>query len=313
MPFSDLKSPEAIWRLFSALGKDDYLASARELRERCFGSRVELCAIINIRSGDCEMDCAFCAQSRHNAAKPPVYPLLPDEILRRRLEELAKLPLAHIGLVASGGALHGEEFERLSSFIADLPENLRVKVCASLGRLPKSRLNVLREAGLKRYHHNLETCEAFYPSICRSQKWIWRRQTAMSALELGLELCCGGLFGLGENWAQRAALAMQLKEMGIENIPMNFLDPVPGSPMEGREHLACGEALRIIALFRHILPNAVLRVCGGRLKCFGPNQELMFQAGANALMSGDFLTTKGGAFAADMDMLRKLGMNIIEA
>lgn len=294
-------------RSILALPDRELFARADFLRERAFGRRARLCAIINIRSGNCAMDCGFCAQSRHNAAQAPVYGLLPDDELRRRILALCEGPAWRVGLVASGPALRDGELERLCSLAQNLPPDVRSRLCVSLGRLGPESLGRLKAAGITRYHHNLESCAGFYPGVCSTQLWEQRRQTAQNALSAGLELCCGGIFGLGESWPQRIELAVSLAELGVDNVPLNFLDPVPGTPLGGRPLLSPREALRIIAVFRLALPAATLRVCGGRTKVLGALQSRIFRSGANAMITGDYLTTRGAARNADMAMLAAEG------
>ena len=293
-----------------SLSDEQLFASASHLRTATFGNKVTLCAIINARSGNCGMDCRFCSQSRHNHTPIDVFSLLPDEQLRARILALAEQPVARIGIVTSGGALSGEEFERLAGVLQSLPESARKRVCASLGRLDASQLALLADIGLDRYHHNLETSREFYPSVCTTQTWSQRSDTVARVRKAGMTACTGGLFGLGESWRDRIDFAFSLKEMGVNNVPINFLHPHPETPLAGQPPLAASEALRIIALFRHILPKATLRVCGGRPLVLGLRQKELFHAGANALMTGDYLTTHGRGLADDLAMIADLGLEV---
>ena len=286
--------------------------SATRLREATFGKRVELCAIINARSGNCSMDCRFCSQSRHNPTHVAVFPLLEKAILRERLALLADQPVRHVGIVTSGGALAGEEFERLRQLIAACPPELRTKTCASLGRLSLAQLQQLHDAGLPRFHHNLETDEAYYPQVCTTQRWQERLATTRNVRAAGLALCSGGLFGMGETRHDRINFALRLRDEGAENVPLNFLYPHPHTPLGKQAPLSASEALRIIAVFRHILPQATLRVCGGRPLVLGQRQQELFAAGANALMTGDYLTTQGEGLASDVRMIEALGLELVQ-
>lgn len=283
---------------------------AAALREAAFGRRIVLCAIINARSGNCAMDCRFCSQSRHNHTPIDVFPLLSDQELRGRILHLATLPVAHIGVVTSGAALSGEEFARLRALIAGLPAEVRPRVCASLGRLTEAQLTELAAAGLGRYHHNLETSRAYYSRVCTTQTWEQRRETVLRGMRAGFTACTGGLFGLGESWEDRVAFAFSLKELGVRQVPMNFLHPHPQTPLAGQKPLSAEEALRIVAVFRHILPTATLRICGGRPLVLGERQAEVFAAGANALMTGDYLTTHGQGLENDLQMLADLGLEV---
>lgn len=293
-----------------ALPDAELFSRAACLRQAATGRSVQLCAIINIRSGQCGMDCRFCAQSRHNPVPQPGFPLLEDAALRERILALAATPVRRIGLVAGGAALDGEDFERVVRLVAELPATVRSRLCASFGRLDARRMERLVRAGIARYHHNLETSERWYPHICTTQHWEQRRDTARRALAAGLSLCCGGIFGLGETWEDRISLAFTLRDMGVAHVPMNFLHPQPGTPLAERAPLAPGEALRIIAVFRHVLPRSALRVCGGRPLVLGSRQGEMFAAGANALMTGDYLTTRGESLHNDLAMIAAVGMEV---
>lgn len=290
------------------LPEEELLRRADAVREAAFGRRISLCAIINARSGNCAMDCRFCSQSRHNHTPIAVFDLLPDETLRERILELAALPVNHIGIVTSGAALSEAELARLRAVLAALPDNVRPRVCASLGRLNSAQLEQLAQAGLTRYHHNLETAQGHYPRVCTTQTWEQRRDTVAHAMRAGLTACTGGLFGLGESWEERIAFAFSLKALGVRNVPMNFLHPHPETPLAGQQPLSADEALRIIALFRHILPEATLRICGGRPTTLGARQHEIFAAGANALMTGDYLTTHGQGIEEDLAMIAAQGL-----
>lgn len=285
-------------------------AAATTLRERVFGTRVSLCAIINAKSGNCGMDCRFCSQSGHYVAQIETFPMLTRTALLERITALAEYPIRHCGLVASGGALHAADLDVVREVLGAERVADRPLLCASLGRLGEAELAALRGAGLARYHHNLETSETYYPHICTTQTWQDRLATVKRAQAIGMEVCCGGLFGMGESWDDRIAFALRLKREGVREIPLNFLHPHPGTPLGNRPVLEVDEALRVIALFRHLLPEATLRICGGRAKVFGARQDEVFAAGANALMTGDYLTTKGQGVRDDLTMLERLGLTV---
>ena len=297
-------------RALLALPEQELFARATALRQAHFGNGVDLCAIINAKSGNCGMDCVFCSQSRHNRTGLATFPLLPDGELRARVERLAASPVHHIGIVTSGGALDSADLERLGNFVAALPDAVRPRVCCSLGRLRREQLEQLRDRGLVRYHHNLESAQGYYPRVCTTQTWEQRRDTVLAAAAAGLANCTGGLFGLGESWDERIDFAFQLKDLGVRNIPMNFLHAHPHTPLANQPPLSAGEALAIIAVFRHILPDATLRICGGRPETLGERQGDIFAAGANALMTGDYLTTSGAGLEADLAMIAAHNMRL---
>ncbi len=293
------------------LSDEALFSSATALRQKAFGNGVELCAIINARSGQCTMDCAFCSQSKHHQVQAvPTFPLLSTAALQERLDILSDYPLRRVGIVTSGGALHAEDVQSLMTTLERMPKHWQGRLCGSLGRLPALALTQLAKAGLTRYHHNLESSEAFYPHICTTQTWQERCATVMRAQTAGLQCCVGGLFGLGESWEDRIDFAFALRDLGIEHVPINFLHAHAGTPLAHRPPLSTAEALRIIALFRHVLPTATLRICGGRPGTLGERQSHIFAAGANALMTGDYLTTKGKGIEDDCRMIEALGLEI---
>lgn len=289
----------------------ELFASATALREASFGTQVELCAIINARSGNCSMDCSFCSQSRHNSCAIETFPMLSAEALHSSITKLASLQVRHIGIVTSGAALHGEELRVITQVLQELPPDLVPRICGSLGRLSLESLHALRRAGMRRFHHNLESAESYYPRICTTQRWQDRLDTVHRARQAGLETCTGGLLGLGEGWEERIAFALRLRDEGIDNVPINFLYPHQGTPLANRPVLSAAEALRCIALWRHILPTATLRICGGRPTVLGERQHEIFAAGANALMTGNYLTTAGKSVEADLSMIAAAGLKVL--
>lgn len=308
---SPLCSPKDALDVALHASEAELFASATALREAHFGLGVELCVIINARSGNCSMDCSFCSQSKHNSCAIDVFPMVSAATLRSSIVALAEHNVRHIGIVTSGAALQSQELAVVRQVLGELPPELVARVCASLGRLPHESLLALQHAGLRRYHHNLESAESYYPQVCTTQKWHDRLDTVHRASEAGLETCTGGLLGLGEGWQERIAFAMRLRDEGITNVPINFLHPHKGTPLADAPVLSAAEALRCIALWRHILPTATLRVCGGRPMVLGERQHEIFAAGANALMTGNYLTTAGESLEADVRMIRDAGLQLI--
>ncbi len=289
------------------------LDSAAALRQRTFDNKVSLCAIINARSGLCSMDCHFCAQSRHHHSNAPTFALLSQKQILQQLDILAPYPIKRVGIVTSGGALSDTDLDALIELFTQIAHSTRAerwhgRLCTSLGRLDTQGLEKLKKAGIERYHHNLESSEHFYPHICTTQSWQQRQDTVTRVQNTPMSVCCGGIFGLGESWENRISLALSLKAMRVTHVPINFLHPQKGTPLERQKLLTAHDALRIIAIFRHILPQATLRVCGGAHLVLQEQRERIFHAGANALMVGDYLTTQGKAIDDDMRMLEKLGL-----
>jgi len=280
------------------------LAAATMLRERYFGNTLSLCSILNARSGGCTEDCAFCAQAAcHQTAAQPV-PLLSQEEIIGAYEEAAELPILHFGVVTSGCALTSKGIDRICSAMRSkkIP---RVAWCASLGCLDKADLAALKEAGLKRFHHNLETAASFFPRICATHSYDQRLATVRAARDVGLEVCCGGILGLGESLDQRVELALTLAREGVDSIPLNFLIPIPGTRLAGQEVQKPMEILRTIIMFRLTNPHAEIRVCAGRIH-LRDLQSMIFYAGANGMMIGPLLTVAGRNVEQDLQMLRDL-------
>lgn len=284
---------------------------AYRIRHHYRGKGVRLCAIVNAKSGRCPEDCAFCAQSAHHNTDIEVYPLLsPREIVRRGL--MAKeMGARRFAIVTSGRGLSEGEIELVAEAIADIKESGLIP-CASLGILTKEGALRLKEAGLNRYHHNLETAGSYFPSICTTHSYEESLNTLRVAKEVGLEVCSGGIFGLGETSEQRLELAYTLKRVEVDSVAINFLSPIHGTPLEGAPRLAPLELLKWVALFKFILPKAEIRICGGRGYALRELHPLVFWAGADGVMIGDYLTTKGRDPRADFEMIGDLGLEVVD-
>lgn len=292
------------------LPEAELLAGATRIREAHFGNTVELCCIINAKSGKCDMDCRFCSQSSRNSTDIEVYPFMDAETLEARIRNEITAGDRKCGVVTSGGRLSPDELTTLADTVGRIGRGAGTPVCGSLGRLSSDDLAMLKQSGLTRFHHNLEASERFYPEICSTQDWSSRMETVKAAQQVGLKVCSGGLFGLGESWDDRIDLALTLRNLGVDSVPINFLYAHPGTPMKNRHPLPAEEALRIIALFRFLLPTATLRICGGRTHILGDRQKDLFAAGANGLMTGNYLTVAGSQYETDLDMIRSLGLEI---
>ncbi len=282
------------------------------LRERSFGDEIETCMIVNAKCGLCPNNCAFCSQSVHHNSQVTTYPMLETQQLIAEAEAAADSGATHFGIVTSGATVSSREIGQIAEAVSTVSRSGRIKMCASLGRLDRESLVRLKDAGLTRYHHNLETSEAFYPTICDTQNWRGRHATVRRAIDAGLEVCSGALFGLGESWEDRANLAVSLRELGVNSVPLNFLHAHPGTPLADHPPLTAEDALRIIALFRLILPQTSLRICGGRPKILADRQHRMFDAGANALMTGNYLTTSGITPESDRRMIERLNLTCMK-
>ena len=285
------------------------LARTEALRRRRAGRRVSLCVIINAKSGACPQDCAFCSQSARSTAPIATYPLLSTGELVAAARFAAAQGAARFGIVTAGRAVHKPaEQETILAAVEEIRRTTKLKVCASLGIVAAGFLRELAAAGVHRYHHNLETAASFFGQICTAHSFADRVATVRRAKEAGLAVCVGGLFGLGETPAQRWEMAEALAELEVDSIPLNFLHPIDGTPLADRKPLAPLEALQTIAAFRLRFPAKRIIICGGRATALGSLAPLIFAAGADALMTGDYLTTKGQLPEADLRMIKDMGL-----
>jgi len=273
-------------------------ALATKLARR--GTSFSLCSIINAKSGRCSEDCHFCAQSAHYQTEAPVYPLLDKAQILSAAHEAKKNGASRFSLVTSGRGLASEDLPQMLEIIRAIRKEVGIKICASLGILGEPELGQLKEAGVSRYHHNLEASREFFPKICTSHSFGDRVATIRAAQGVGLSVCSGGIFGLGESEADRLSMAMSLGECGIDSVPINILIPLPGTPCAGLPPLTIAEILRSIALYRLILPQAAIRLAAGRESALGDFLSSAFMAGADGMMIGGYLTQRGRSPEADL-------------
>lgn len=285
----------------------DLIASANRIRQTFKGNRIRLCSIINAKSGLCPEDCAFCAQSSRYNTGVKRYPLLDKNTITDSAIAAIKHGAGEFSIVTSGkGISRGREFETIIAAIKEIGKRTPLETCTSPGILDEDMLVELKEAGLHSYHHNLETARSFFPNICTTHDYDEDVNTVRKAKELGFHVCSGGIFGMGESRAQRIELAMTLRELDVDSIPINFLNPRPGTPLEGADFLTPVECLKIIVAYRFILPNKDIIVCGGREVNLRDLQSLIFAAGANGVMIGNYLTTPGREPEEDLRMIKDL-------
>lgn len=285
-------------------------ASANRIREHFRDNTVGLCSIINAKSGACPEDCSFCAQSSKNKAGAKVYPLIKKETVIKKAKAAAKSGVRRFSLVTSGKKVSRGELSEIAGLISAIREAGLIP-CASLGLLNAEELSILREAGLDRYHHNLETSESFFPRICSTHTFADKIETVRAVRAAGLSLCSGGIFGVGETWQDRIDMAFSLKEIDADSVPINFLIPIKGTALGHREYLHPFEALKIISLFRFILPRKEIRVCGGRTQVLGEFHSMVFLAGADGMITGDYLTTMGRNPEDDLRLIETYGLKAI--
>lgn len=293
------------------LGKEhlfSLLAATSEIREHFKGKTISLCAIVNAKSGRCAENCRFCAQSAHYETDALEYPLISSEEIiskgREAWEEGAHL----FGIVTSGTEISDPgEWDEIHCAVGGL-NDVGIKPCGSLGMLSPEAASGLRRAGLFRYHHNLETSRSFFDHICSTHDYEEDIETVKIAKRAGLSVCSGGIIGLGESMEQRIELAFTLKELNVDSVPINILNPISGTPLMGTPHLTPIEILITLATFRFILPDKDIKLCGGKERNLRQLLPLGIAAGVNSLMTGNYLTTTGRNTELDLEMIRDLGL-----
>jgi len=295
------------------LDKDAFhllLYAATEVRRHFKGNRVKTCSIVNARSGRCSEDCSFCAQSIHHNTGLTTYPLLePDKILDSAKKEESYS--RRFGIVTAGKKMSEADIRVIKKAVSGFNDNdLKQVPCASLGLISEKELLELKAAGLKRYHHNLEVSRNYYPNMCTTHTYDERLETINAARRAGLELCVGGIFGLGESVSDRLDLLYEIKACDPDAVPINFLVPIDGTPLADREIVAVWDAVKLIVLSRFIMPDKDIKLGAGRLEVFKDAQHLVFLAGANGMIIGDLLTVKGRTTEDDLKVITDLGLEI---
>lgn len=288
---------------------EDLLYWANRIRRKFFGDKVRVCSIVPGRLGGCSQDCAFCAQSaRYDTAVDKTPKVLTDEQIMTAAAEAKAKGVPNFGIVYSGKAVSGSELDRLIRLIGRIRKEYGLGVCASLGILDKAQMKRLASAGTVRYNHNLETSERHFADIVTTHTYADRVKTIEAALKAGLGVCAGGIFGIGETEVDRIDMALELRRLGVDTVPMNFLHPIPGTPLGQMKTLEPKEILQIIALYRFLLPTVNLKAAGGRVLNLRDLQSWIFAAGCTSILSGNYLTTAGRAVEEDLQMLRDLGL-----
>ena len=307
----EISAEEGRW----LLGLDhDYLswlmAGADRIRKTFRGDEIEVCAISNVRSGNCSENCSFCSQSGHHKTAAPVYDYIPSEELVAQARRARSWGVSDFGVVSKGwGVRSDRERRQLGEYFNAMGEQSDVGRCASLGVLNPDSAAELKAMGLENYHHNLESAESFFDQVCTTHTYQENIDTIRHAREAGLRVCAGGILGMGESLDQRIELAVTLRELGVESVPMNFLNPAEGTPMADVEPMQPYEILQCIATFRYLLPRAEIRIAGGR-HFLGDMQSMIFMAGASGVMIGDYLTVHGRSVDDDLKMFDDLKLSI---
>ena len=283
--------------------------AADELRIHFCGNGFDICTIVNGKSGRCTEDCKYCAQSVHYPAEIEEYPLLdPDSLVKQAVRNHSRGILRY-SVVTSGKRLSDAEADEMCTNYRAIHQNCPISLCASHGLLSYEQLVKLKAAGVTRYHNNLETSRRFFSSVCTTHTFAEKIETIQAAQRAGLTVCSGGIMGLGETMTDRIDLALELRSLGIKSIPINILNPIKGTPFETRLPLKNDEMRRITAIYRFLLPDAALRLAGGR-GLLPDKGRSVFLSGANAAISGDMLTTSGISINEDLKMLSELGFEV---
>lgn len=304
----NLPSKENLLKILS-LEKDKLISLLNvtdKIRRHFFKNKVGLCAIYNAKSGNCSEDCIFCSQSCTSSAAIDKYSFTGSDAVKGVAEKVEKSPVKRLGIVTSGRTLSKKdivEFKKSLGFF----NGKRLSCCASFGIGSYEMLKDLEQSGVKRYHHNLETAESFFPEICTTHTYEERTETVKNAKKAGLKVCCGGIFGLGESDEQILEFALTLKELDPDSVPVNFMVALEGTKAEGFDYLNPFKCLLIVALLRIVLPDKEIIICGGRKENLKELFPFIFHAGASNLMTGDYLTTPGEAMINDLGMIRHLG------
>ncbi len=286
----------------------DLIMCAGKIRRKFKGNEIITCSITNAKSGFCSEDCAFCAQSSHHETAIETHPLLSEERLVEEAVQLYEKGATEYSMVTSGLALSDEELERIGRAAGRIRKQTGLTLCSSLGVLTEEQAKKLRASGISAYHHNLETARSFFDRICTTHDYDDDVATVKAAKAAGLKTCCGGILGLGETWEQRVELALTLRDLDVDSIPINFLNPIPGTRMADRPLLSPMEALKIIAIFRFVNPHKDITICGGREVTLRDQQSWIFLAGANGLLIGNYLTTQGRDCRVDREMISDQGL-----
>lgn len=293
--------------------------AADKVRQACCGNTVDLCSIVNIKSGSCSENCGFCAQSAHHPGKDsPIYGLKSQAEILDQAKAAAAAGAKRFCLVSQGRGLKynspkSTEFETILETVRQIIAQTDIKPCCALGEVTPEQAQALKDAGVTRYNHNLETSENFFPEIVTTHSWHDRVQTIKNLKAAGIQACTGGILGMGETWDDRVDLALALRELEVESVPLNLLNPRQGTPLEERFKLDPYEALKAIAIFRLILPEQIIRYAGGREAVMGELQALGLKSGINAMLIGHYLTTLGQPPEQDHAMLESLGLTGGEA
>lgn len=285
---------------------DELTESANEIRKYFCGNKFDICTIINAKSGKCSEDCKYCAQSIFYNTNIDEYPILEKEKILKDAKNNDENGILRYSLVTSGRCLTDSEIENVCDIVREIKNNTNIQVCVSLGLLKEEQFKKLKEAGVTRIHNNIETSRQYFNSVCTTHTFDDKLETIRAAQRAGLTVCSGGIMGIGESISDRIDMAFTLRDIGINSVPINMLNPIPGTPYENLKPLTINDMKRIVAVYRFILPKASIRLAGGR-GLMEDNGKECFTSGANAAISGNMLTTSGITIETDLKLLEELG------
>lgn len=289
------------------------LETLLELSSQYMSKNIEFCSLVNARSGKCSQNCKYCAQSSHYRTDIETYPLIDKEEVLKAAKEAKEYGVNHFAIVTSGKDPEEENFDKIIELIQEINKVDGISSCASIGILSEEDAKKLADAGLKRFHHNINTSQSYYPEVCTTHTWEDRVNTCKLVKKYGMELCCGVILGMGETVEQRIEMAMELAEIQPDSIPINILMPIPQTPFENYgDKIDEENILRTLAVFKIANPNSVLRFCGGRLRLSEKNQELALKTCVEGILTGNYLTTTGKSPQEDLKTVEKLGKTLLK-
>lgn len=288
----------------------DLMYAANRVRQHFCGNEIKFCSIVNAKSGNCSEDCTFCAQSSRYETGIKKYPVLSKEQIIKAAKEAADNGASCFGYVIAKRGPNDKDVEFFSDTLAEMEKSVPIRRGGSLGIIDAAKAQKLAGAGQQMLNHNLETSRRHFEKICSTHTYDERLNTLRNLKKAGIKVCSGGIFGMGEEWRDRLDLLESLIELDVDSIPMNFLHPIDGTPLEGQQPVAPMEILRTISIFRMGLPKKEIRICGGRESNLRDLQSWMFYAGANAAMLGNYLTTTGRPPKEDVQMIKDLGLTV---
>lgn len=289
---------------------DELCDAADKVRAARTGNEIDTCSIVNARSGRCPEDCKWCAQSAHHKTGISEYDIIPEKELLESLKSNTDRGVRRFSLVTSGRRVSAAQIDRFCNLYRLARSKSRIYLCASMGLLGKEELQKLRDAGVKRYHCNLETSSSYFPNLCTTHTHADKLRTIAAAIEVGMEVCSGGIIGMGESMTQRLELAQEARQAGAVSIPINILQPIKGTPLENQQLISEDEVARTVALMRFVAPDCTLRFAGGRARLSKATTERILRGGMNGALVGDMLTTIGNNIDQDYKMFKDNGFTV---